>query len=1220
MKHKLLFALASAMLMSASAWAYEEPTEPAKPSTAGEFVVGGSYFIRNVGAGQYLTGSNDWSTKISLTTDGLDDEASEALILLIEDFTLTYNSVEVTGYSMKMNGTFTVNGASGARTFTGTYLFRDGEEWGFVDWGSQAKGRVWNITKVGDYYRIQTAANDPNFPDAATQYAGWVSGGSTIADGASTAVQFNLTSQDENIDWEFIPCDEYLVQKDAYEARMAMYDVLLEAEDYGIDVDAAVEVYENPQATKEELEAAIAELKYEINVATFEELFEGATFEDPMEVTEYCLVNANFGEGNINGWTCTFQSGVNANNVGYQGASYTNNGTALTGSKTDDDGNASYLQGFIEAWKSNGDPWVIGDAELSQTVYGLPQGMYKLTCDANAVQQWGKFDNPVTGVKLYIATDDGQEVFQEVATNDGSPEHFSITFTCPEGVKSLTFGLKTESTTANWIAADNFRIYYYGASERTLAQFKLEEAIVAAQKYLDEEPNIDFSNEDVYNACVAAIEAAQPYVNTGSDDECAEQEAIVTAAYNAIKTSVAQYQDMDDFLQDAGAYDGKGFGYYEDVTADWSEINDQLFDLQEKLDEGLANRTLTAEDYEEFHAYVSNLINDIREMIKAGGIQPGQDITILLDNPDFSEGNGGRNLTGDAVPGWTIEGSLTEHRIQTGNIETWHSNFNIHQTITNMPAGVYDITVQGFVRHDAANLTNQTIFYAGDSQPALMQCSDQWSEEMIYGPDQAEMGDTNRDLTNPNGGYQCNGMTGAYYWFQTPNPNGADMKYPGWKEGDNYYTNHIKVVLKEAGDLTIGIKCDGGNDGPQDWVIWDNFQITYIGEDMEAYEVLLGDAWTEVQTAYNTCYDETGIITKENEDNFKTMSDFMEDKGYGDFETAEEFVAKLDEMDALKTALQENLTKAQAWMATYSEYQGKYDLLPDEIDSYYLDQSELYLPFGDYMIEVDPEDDSIEYASNDTFDEKAAELIANWDAMMAEIAEIKMQEASEENPVDLTAEYIKNADFELLNANYWDIVAYEEGGRIGANQGYMDNATYTGENAVLDHFVEAWRETAFLSNGTITQNLGVLPAGTYRLEVDAQAVHQAQLDPLAEGEETNGVYLIAYVGEDELSTDICIQGTEANPQHVTLDFFADGESEVTIGLLVFNTNANWMAADNFKLFSLGKDVLTAVESVKTQNAAAKAIFSIDGRQQGQLRRGINIVRMADGNVRKVLVK
>lgn len=1200
MKHKLLFALASAMLMSASAWAYEEPTEPAKPSTAGEFVVGGSYFIRNVGAGQYLTGSNDWSTKISLTTDGLDDEASEALILLIEDFTLTYNSVEVTGYSMKMNGTFTVNGASGPRTFTGTYLFRDGEEWGFVDWGSQAKGRVWNITKVGDYYRIQTAANDPNFPDAATQYAGWVSGGSTIADGASTAVQFNLTSQDENIDWEFIPCDEYLVQKDAYKARIEMYDVLLEAEDYGIDVDAAVEVYENEQATKEQIEAATEALKVLVNRAKFAEDFVG-TEDDPQDVTGLCLVNPDFevatGNGQMPpGWTIT----ITGQNCGQQNRTDTNTATGLA------------ITNFIEAWH----PQSLGDGVIAQTVYGLPAGKYVLECDASACHDPASGDgSDIEGVNLFIEA--GQyKVTERVGTVRLGVTHFTVTFV-NDGSDSMTFGLEATSTNANWLSADNFKITYYGYTTKTPAQVNLEEAIKVAQNYLDEEPNIDFSNEDVYNACVAAIEAAQPYAENGTDDECAEQKAIVIAAYDALKTSVAQYQDMDDFLQDAGAYDGKGFGYYEDLTADWSEIEDQLFDWQEKLDEGLANRTLTAEDYEEFHAYVSNLINDIREMIKAGGIQPGQDITILLDNPDFSEGNGGRDLTGNAVPGWTITGSLTEHRIQTGNIETYHSKFDISQTITNMPAGVYDITVQGFVRHDDASVTNQTIFYAGDSQPALMQCSDQWSEEMIFGPDQAEMGDGNRDASNPNGGYQCNGMTGAYYWFQTPNPNGADMKYPGWKDGDNYYTNHIKVVLKQAGDLTIGIKCI--SDNPTDWVIWDNFQITYIGEDIEAYEVLLGDAWTEVQAAYNTCLDETSIITKENDDNFKTMSDFMEDKGYGDFVTADEFVAKLDEMDALKTALQENLTKALAWMATYSEYQDKYGLLPDEIDSYYLDQSELYLPFGDYMIEVDPEDDSIEYASNDTFDEKAAELIAKWDAMMAEIAEIKMSEASEETPVDVTAEYIKNADFELQNANYWDIVAYEEGGRIGQNQGYI-SASYTGTGAELSNFIEAWRETAVLSNGTITQNLGVLPAGTYRLEVDAQAVHQAQLDPLAEGEETNGVYLIAYVGEDELSTDICIQGTEANPQHFTLDFFADGETEVTIGLLVFNTNANWMAADNFKLFSLGKDVLTAVESVKTQNAAAKAIFSIDGRQQGQLRRGINIVRMADGNVRKVLVK
>ena len=317
---------------------------------------------------------------------------------------------------------------------------------------------------------------------------------------------------------------------------------------------------------------------------------------------------------------------------------------------------------------------------------------------------------------------------------------------------------------------------------------------------------------------------------------------------------------------------------------------------------------------------------------------------------------------------------------------------------------------------------------------------------------------------------------------------------------------------------------------------------------------------------------------------------------------------------------QENITEAQAWMNLYGEVLDMYEALEDEVDSYILDQSELYGAFADTLVELDPEDSSIEYATNASFDDLAGQLTAQWNAMLEEIAEIKMQEASEENPIDVTNEFIANPAFEYNGGTvtFWTIATYEEGAKIGNNQGFQNNNTYTNGEVELNNFIEAWRPSneGTLSNGTISQKIGVLPAGAYRLEVDAQALWQGDLP---EGG-VQGCYLVAYVGEEELSTSICIQENSANPEHFTLDFFADGETEVTIGLLVWETNANWMAADNFKLFSLGKDVLTAVESVKTENVAAKAIYSIDGRQQGQLRRGINIVRMADGNVRKVLVK
>ena len=48
--------------------------------------------------------------------------------------------------------------------------------------------------------------------------------------------------------------------------------------------------------------------------------------------------------------------------------------------------------------------------------------------------------------------------------------------------------------------------------------------------------------------------------------------------------------------------------------------------------------------------------------------------------------------------------------------------------------------------------------------------------------------------------------------------------------------------------------------------------------------------------------------------------------------------------------------------------------------------------------------------------------------------------------------------------------------------------------------------------------------------------------------------------------------------------------------------------------------IEGVETVTKTNGTVEAVFSANGTRQGRLQRGINIVRMSDGSVRKVIVK
>ena len=50
------------------------------------------------------------------------------------------------------------------------------------------------------------------------------------------------------------------------------------------------------------------------------------------------------------------------------------------------------------------------------------------------------------------------------------------------------------------------------------------------------------------------------------------------------------------------------------------------------------------------------------------------------------------------------------------------------------------------------------------------------------------------------------------------------------------------------------------------------------------------------------------------------------------------------------------------------------------------------------------------------------------------------------------------------------------------------------------------------------------------------------------------------------------------------------------------------------------DVVTAIEAAEAREAEKNEIYDIQGRQQTKLNRGMNIVRMNDGSVRKIMVK
>ena len=62
---------------------------------------------------------------------------------------------------------------------------------------------------------------------------------------------------------------------------------------------------------------------------------------------------------------------------------------------------------------------------------------------------------------------------------------------------------------------------------------------------------------------------------------------------------------------------------------------------------------------------------------------------------------------------------------------------------------------------------------------------------------------------------------------------------------------------------------------------------------------------------------------------------------------------------------------------------------------------------------------------------------------------------------------------------------------------------------------------------------------------------------------------------------------------------------------------DWVVFDNFKLYYLGSEAPTGINAAAAEKAAVEGIFSLDGVQQSELQKGVNIVKKANGEVKKI---
>ncbi len=156
---------------------------------------------------------------------------------------------------------------------------------------------------------------------------------------------------------------------------------------------------------------------------------------------------------------------------------------------------------------------------------------------------------------------------------------------------------------------------------------------------------------------------------------------------------------------------------------------------------------------------------------------------------------------------------------------------------------------------------------------------------------------------------------------------------------------------------------------------------------------------------------------------------------------------------------------------------------------------------------------------------------------------------------DVTEFTLDNPSFDSGNINGWniDVSSYQNGGYQGA--WYSNDA----EGVWISGFVEVWRPApGILGDGTISQTV-TLPKGKYRLHTDAIAVYQSGWNYGGEGVSLFAKQVDGTVTSIEMATG------NNSPQHFMLEFEVKQAGDIMLGIMISNTEDNWVAADNFVL-------------------------------------------------------
>lgn len=1144
--------------------------------------------IKNILADQWLTNGNAYGTQTSLGTSGL-------------GFVIVPNK----GDDGQPNGTYSFcNDKSGKFGAFSNKIFinsvdKDGGN-SYVDYNNQGiKKTYWKVTPNGTTFRFQSNEQPDTYAGYNPNDTGLDGKGESAKDG-----QFRpalAENSEYGLDWAAYPYTYfYRLEK--------LKDAINAAVDEGLDVSESEAIYNNSNAEYWQLKEAYRM----ISDARRNKAMADATADSPVSITEF-VPDANCDA--LAGWThdCIYDDTGDVGHGGH-GTNWQAHSTVYTapdGYQTDK---------FIERWvHGDSDPVTntsvkgegrLSDGVLSQTLHKLPAGGYKVTCYAMATQQSKGDSYQVEGVSVFADTKSTPNS-QTVATKAGVPQKYEFLLDIKEG-EDLTIGFKLDKCTANWVFVDEFQIEYCGSSFKAMNLADVQKAsaeLAAKMDGMEVCPTyIDKANELIATVGEMTTDTDEAEINAMKQDL-----ADIAAKIDKSSALYAELKDLDATIQEFLALDPQGdeFEAFMDLYNDCGKEGEGVESL-------MSTYTLENEDLTQYMA-------DLKVKLEAAqnaSIKAGDDITRKIVNPSFDTGTS---------EGWT--GNVTVSK-DYKNCEAYEKTFDLYQDITNLPDGVYELSVLAFQRvgtnedasaaHDNGTENITAFIYANDLETPF-------TSPYTYG------------MKEPSGGNP------ADYKY---NLNGEDVYIPNSMQGmaaaiaENPKAYTVTVpMLVEGGTLRIGVRAKKRPSNSHDWAIWDNFRLKYLGSK--------GDALGAVTTPLIAKAD--GLLASNMNADVRAQLETAK--------TALETEATVPGIHTLSAAIEAANTSIDA----YNTLKEAIDNAQTRYDENEATSTTSETAKGLYTAAKTTAEDIYNNGTAADAEIPAAIKALNEGVTKYVIHDV-IADASEAKPADIT-KVIANSDFATMSSTGWDVkdgtMGFQTNNSVEAGEFY--DCTFNLQQTLVGLPAGMYRLTtqAFYRNGNnpsakvddsdqlkydVNENAYLyfsdkeIPTEEGKtvateLPENKQVIKTITAHKIAE-DDWNSVGLSDNGGLKKMDDGMYIPDNMITAQAFfrsdagsaydsePLNFNYDGNSDFRIGLIknVKNktTSGDWTIVKNFKLYYLGVDPTGISEILTDANAVATKIYNASGMQIGKLQKGINIIEtvMKDGSkkVKKVVVK